>query len=159
MLSNAADMIERQMTETPFAFVNNRDSQVAVIGTRGLGVIDVKDGKLVATLPMDDIAGRRPVTLLSPDGKWFWAGDREGRVRVWEVSKLDKPPKSFEAHHGPIIGLALSANGEYLATAGEENSMRTWRVERLLTPASRGGKMVEKIIESPPGLETQAVVD
>ena len=45
---------------------------------------------------------------------------------------LDRKPVKFEAHTGPIAGLALSANGRYLATIGEDNRLRSWRVDGFL---------------------------
>jgi len=45
---------------------------------------------------------------------------------------LDRKPLKFEAHPGPIAGLAMSPNGRYLATIGEHNQLRAWRIDGFL---------------------------
>lgn len=131
------DIIERQMTSTPFQFVKNEEKQLAVIGPEGLGVLDLENGRPVGNIPLPSVNGRRPVSMLTSDGQWFLAGDLEGQVWVWDLTRLENLPSSLQAHAGPIAGLAMSPNGQFLVTAGEENRIRVWRSEYVLKAGPR----------------------
>lgn len=68
----------------------------------------------------------------SPDHNWLLTGDGSGTVWAFSLSNLVRKPLKFEAHPGPIAGLAMSPNGRYLITAGEDHRLRTWRVDGFL---------------------------
>ncbi|MCA9085129.1 MAG: WD40 repeat domain-containing protein, partial [Planctomycetaceae bacterium] len=138
IVAQRQDILEREMSDQVLAFVNGGEAQIGVIGQEGVGILDAREGTVAGGLAVPDVAGRRPVSLLSSDGRYFLAGDQEGNVHIWELTKLDRSPQVFEAHSGPISGLAFSANGRYLVTAGEENRIRTWRVDHYLRSSSRG---------------------
>lgn len=131
------DAIEREMTSTPFQFVRNADRQLAVIGPEGLGILNLEDGRLVGNIPLPSVNGRRPVSMLTSDGLWFLAGDLEGQVWVWDLTRPDNLPSSLKAHAGPISGLAISPNGQFLVTAGEENRIRVWNATDVLQPGPK----------------------
>ena len=106
---------------------------MAVVGTKGVGVVNTRTGEIDQRLELPNVGDRRPVTALSPDGKWLMAGDREGNVWVWSLRALKRKPLQFAAQAGPVIGLAMSANSEFLATAGEENRIRVWKMTEFLS--------------------------
>lgn len=130
--------LEIATTDRPVAFVNNMDSKVALITRKGIVIMSTKkptsDKKPLAdkVLPLPDISSRRPVCQFSPDNQWLVAGDAYGDVWAASLLNLDGKPRKFSAHAGPISGLAFSADGRYLITAGEDNRVKTWRVDGLL---------------------------
>jgi WD40 repeat protein len=133
-------MLETEMTGTPMAFVNQQSSFLAVVGKTGIAVIDTRSGSVKESQELPDVDGRRPVALLSADGRWAMAGDREGNVWVWELRNLERRPRQFAAQAGPIMGLAMSQNGQFLATAGEENRIRVWDVSKYLSGSVKSTK-------------------
>ena len=132
VLPSNSSILEREFTETPIVFVDQQDASIAIVGTQGVGVVNVRSGEVEKKIDIPDVGGRRPVTLLAPNGKWLLAGDREGNVWVWSLKNLERKPQKFSAQAGPITGLAMSDNSEYLATAGEENRIRVWKVSSFL---------------------------
>ena len=132
VLDSNQSMLETEMTDTQMVFVNGQDAQVAIVGANGVGVVNARTGDIDQKLDLPKIAGRQPVTALSPDGKWLFAGDLEGTVWVWSLRSLNRKPLQFSAQAGPISGLALSADAQVLATAGEENRIRVWKIGEFL---------------------------
>ncbi|MEQ9410824.1 MAG: hypothetical protein RIK87_24140 [Fuerstiella sp.] len=135
-------MLEVGMTDAPIAFVNGQETFIAVVGTKGIGVINTRSGRLDDTLELPDVGDRRPVALLSPNGQWAMAGDEEGNVWIWNLRSLKRPPLQFAAHAGPVTGLTMSRDSHFLATAGEENRIRVWDMAEFLsgTTQTSGGK-------------------
>jgi len=133
VVESKEDLVEQEMTDTQMVFVNQQDSMLAVVGTKGVGVVNTRTGEIDQRLELPNVGDRRPVTVLSPDGKWLMAGDREGNVWVWSLRALKRKPLQFAAQAGPVIGLAMSANSEFLATAGEENRIRVWKMTEFLS--------------------------
>lgn len=114
------------VTSTPLTFVNGGERSIAVIGTKGIGIISAREAEVESSVALPDIEDRRPITLLTADGKSVIAGDQEGNIWIWSLSALDRKPYSFQAHAGPISGLAMSDDAAYLVTAGQENRLRIW---------------------------------
>jgi WD40 repeat protein len=51
-------------------------------------------------------------------------------VKLWDATRLTanaEPRHSFQARvHGPCLNIAFSADGQRLATGGEENTVKIW---------------------------------
>lgn len=124
-------IVETKMTDTPFQFVQNQDRELAVITQTGVTTLGMRKGRAEQSLVLPDIDNRRPVTLLTPDGRLALAGDRDGKIYLWKLKLLDGKPRHFTAHGGPIVGMASSPNGRFLATIGEENRMRIWDLQSI----------------------------
>ncbi|MEZ6123831.1 MAG: WD40 repeat domain-containing protein [Planctomycetaceae bacterium] len=143
-IPSAEPLLEPVMTDTPMVFVHQQDTSLAVISTKGVAVVSTRTGEVEQTLALPDIAAnsekRRPVTLLSPDGKWVIGGDNDGYVWIWSLRSLDGKPLVFAAQAGPITGLAMTTNSVFLATAGEENRIRVWKMTEFLNQKPRSGK-------------------
>lgn len=124
-------------TDTSMVFVHNEENSLAMIGKRGVGILSTKDAEITGGLPVPDLDDRRPVSLVTPDGRNFIAGDRDGQVWIWDLKKPDREPSVFKAQAGPISGLAMSANSAFLATAGEENRLRIWDARYIATAGKK----------------------
>jgi WD40 repeat protein/biotin carboxyl carrier protein len=57
-------------------------------------------------------------------------GDSEGAVRLWDLDKLSAEPLRVgkEAHRGPVNCLALSPDGAYYCTGGEDREICIWEI-------------------------------
>lgn len=116
----------------PVVFVNRQDSRLAIINKTGLLMLTTKKGEVERMIPIPNVNGHRPPCVFTPDGNWLLTGDGDGNVWAASMMSLDRKPIRFEAHIGPIAGLAMSPNGRYLATIGEDNHLRSWRVDGFL---------------------------
>ena len=133
--------IDVNSVSQPIRFVNRQDNLLAIVGDDGLATIDPRSGDLKESLPVPDVDNRRPVILLSSDGRFAFTGDAEGTVWVTEMKSLERRPRKWVAQAGAITGLTMSSDGKYLATAGQENRIRVWDVAEFLNgPAKTAAK-------------------
>lgn len=137
VLDSKMPLLETEMTDTSMMFVNQQDTFLAMIGSRGVALLNTRTGDLDQTLELPNVGTRRPVTLLSPDGKLLLAGDREGNLWIWSLRSLKRKPRQIAVQAGPITGLAMSANSRFLATAGEENRIRVWDMSPMSEVSER----------------------
>lgn len=90
--------------------------------------------------------GVRAVAI-SADGRWAVSGDREGRIKVWEIPQ-EAPPGAqeslclaeaeFEAHKGYVFALCMSPDARTLVSGGSDKALRVWDLS-LLVYARRMG--------------------
>ena len=76
----------------------------------------------------------------SSEGEWLVDSD-ENRLRVWEIDKGAKSVTlvdTLEGHTGRITAVAVSPNGEYVASAATDGTIRLWylRPEAISTAES-----------------------
>ena len=116
----------------PVVFVNQLDSTAAVVTATGLAILNVKKEKLESYLPIPDVGSRRPSGCFSPDARWFVAGDPDGKIWVISLANPAKKPLTFQAHSGPVAGVAISSNGKYMLTVGEDNRIRCWSLGEFM---------------------------
>lgn len=133
-------LIDVDSTTTSICFVNQQDNLLGIVGVEGIATIDLRSGTLKESLPVPDVDGRRPVVLLSNDGAYAFSGDGEGNVWMSEMRSLERRPKKFVAQAGAITGMAISPNGNFLATAGLENRIRVWDVTGLVASPAKTAK-------------------
>jgi WD40 repeat protein len=61
----------------------------------------------------------------SPDGKRLFAGDRAGRVTEWDPLTL-RLIATYRFEYGWVYGVAVSADGKYVAATGTDGTARLW---------------------------------
>ncbi|MGE5193857.1 MAG: protein kinase domain-containing protein, partial [Deltaproteobacteria bacterium] len=62
---------------------------------------------------------------LSPSGKWFADGGRDGLVCLWNSETL-APERTLAAHEGIVWDLTFSGDERYLASAGTDGLVVVW---------------------------------
>ena len=59
---------------------------------------------------------------------WLMRGRLGALIVPWPV-EFGQPVLAWDAHPGKVKGVALSATGRLLATAGEEGAIKVWKLE------------------------------
>ena len=140
-IRDSSSTLDLKSCGSPAVFVRDQDTRVAILTTQGVAVLNSRSGEVEKSLPIPDVAGKRPATLLSHDGSWLFGGDAEGQIWCFSLANLHQKPVQFSAHTGGIISLALSANGRYLASLGADRRIRLWNVHtedsRNLAPSDK----------------------
>ncbi len=74
--------------------------------------------------------------VFSPEGDWLAAGSRDGRIRLWSITKGDNgfqanitPGRVIEAHSKGVNSLSFSQSGEWLASGGNDAMARVWEIQ------------------------------
>jgi len=116
----------------PVAFINQQDGRLAIVTEKGLLILSTKKIEVEHVIPIPIVTGHRPPCVISQDSKWLLTGDGDGTIWAMSLISLNSKPLTFSAHTGPIAGLAMSPNGRFLATVGEDNFLRSWRVDGFL---------------------------
>jgi mono/diheme cytochrome c family protein len=103
--------------------VDPTGSVVLVAADRVVHVLDLASGKTVRR------HGPLPAAVaslgISPNGKWYAAGDDAGAVRVWFLGE-DTARFRLAGHSGPIRSVAIKDGGRWLLTAGADRTVRLW---------------------------------
>lgn len=114
-------------------FFSPEKTEVYTLSIDGSGVIrDAETGAQNNSFSaIDDHNG---VVAFDPENGWLAVGSLGGDVRIWDPVER-RAVATLEAHRLQITALAFSADGERLATAGEEGSVKVWnwRTRELMT--------------------------
>lgn len=103
-------------------------------GDRTVKLWDVATGERLDTFsqPTKD----QYTVVFSPDGQQVIAGGVDSRIRVWRISATAKEGtnalvESLFAHDGPIVRLAISRDGRWLASSSEDRTIKIWDATRF----------------------------
>ncbi len=109
------------------------DGQYLVTGSanRTVQVWDARTGKFVSTLGTHDREIRGVV--FSRDGKHLASASGDGKVKLWDATRLDKEQEARPTIGawvpGPYLNVAFSPDGGRLVTGGKENTVKIWDVQ------------------------------
>jgi WD40 repeat protein len=105
---------------------NHAGSQIALCSPTGEIVIyDTADSKKLRELSGTNIQMR---LAFSPDDSLLAVGDREGTLRIWNLTN-DEPPRLINAHGDGVAGVEFSPAGSVLASAGMDMVAKLWNVK------------------------------
>ncbi len=103
-------------------------------GDRTVKLWDVATGERLDTFsqPTKD----QYAVAFSPDGQHVIAGGVDSRIRVWQISPSAKEGtndvvESLFAHDGPIVRLAVSRDGRWIASSSEDRTIKIWDAARF----------------------------
>jgi len=65
-----------------------------------------------------------------PDGLILGTGTAANRIRVWDVKTMANVA-SFEGHRGKVTDISFSENGFYMASTGEDSTVKLWDLRKL----------------------------
>ncbi|MBB4905472.1 WD40 repeat domain-containing serine/threonine protein kinase [Actinophytocola algeriensis] len=78
---------------------------------------------------------------LSPDGRFMLTGERDGMVRLYDVTG-GQCVHTFEAHHGQVHAVDLTPDGRFAAAAYEDETVLFWDLtEHRLRVAPEGRRL------------------
>jgi WD40 repeat protein len=99
-------------------------------GTYGKSVyfFDAETGKEIGKMPLD---ANVEVVLISPDETRLITSFNSGSIIVWDLAKGTPIHNFHVVHKGGVWGLAQSKDGKLLASAGEDDYVRVFDLEKL----------------------------
>lgn len=131
----------------------------AIEGSRALtghadgrvGLWDLQTGSRLGTFKRADAAIM--AVALATDSNRLLAASRDSMVSIWDPSVPQQPAGLIEAHEGPVTAIAHSSRNGFLATGGDDHTVRLWRVGRLeLVRSYRGHRApITSLAFSPDG--------
>lgn len=107
-------------------FCGPRMDWLAHADDRWLNVFDVRSQSL---LWREEVLSESIQSLaVSPNGNFLAMGDRAGGAIVYDLAHRTVTSR-FSAHHGWLLGLAFSPEGNRIATAGGDQKIRLWPMD------------------------------
>jgi WD40 repeat protein len=100
-------------------------SQAAVASGKGVRLARWNDGQTLKELPA--APGVLTCVAAAPGNALTAAGDRDGRVAVWDAKKGELLASPV-GHAGAVTAVAFNGAGNQLATVGKDGFLRLWAV-------------------------------
>ncbi len=126
-------------TNPTSALVFSADGSIAALGGKD-GSIRLWDTTKKAAVAGSDFPAHQEKIidlLLTADKKTLITTDAKGNVSVWDLGTLipvkagvqPKPVKTWQAHQESIVAFAVSPDGKFIATAGQDNVVKVWETQ------------------------------
>jgi WD40 repeat protein len=87
---------------------------------------------------------------LSPDERWIVVGRHDGMMQIWDANTL-QVLKTWQAHAGAIAAVVFSPDGQLMATASLDSTIKLWRDFAEVAALSGHKGWVNAISFSPDG--------
>lgn len=93
--------------------------------------------------PLGQLSGHKGTVwsvAFSPDGSYLVSGSEDGTLRQWDLTELiasngsviDPTSNALQGHTGSVWAVAVAPDGETIASAGSDNTIRIWKNGELL---------------------------
>ncbi len=130
---------------------------------RAVRVWDVTKAKGPAAATLDGHEDGVRGVAFAPDGKRLYSvGGDDGQLRTWDVSAAPKAAGSAKAG-GRVNGVAVSADGKLVATAGAKGASKVWALRdgtpTSPTPLEADGRAVLSVGFAPGASEVAGLVN
>ena len=102
---------------------------VSVSFSGTIRIWNVSTGSLKTTICEGNRNVNEKVTCVAfvPDGRRVVSGGRDCVLRIWDIISR-KCIKEYPGHGGGILDLAVSNDGQYVATASSDKTIRIWNI-------------------------------
>lgn len=100
----------------------------------GFSIWRVEDGSQMVSRSDSELP-RITSTRFSPSGGHILAGTRDGSILVWDLTTMRR--RRIAAHGAEVSDIEVSPRGTLFASASEDGTVRTWRLERATSPEVR----------------------
>ena len=88
------------------------------------------------------IRHKNPVTCVAQHGSYFYTACKNGVIEKWDMKdifhpirlahiKREKNKKTFTAHTGDILSMAITGDGKFLATGGVDKRICIWETSTM----------------------------
>lgn len=127
-------------------------SGIAPLGD-GVVVSTGLDGRLLAhdadgaePVVLDPVGGQFTATAALPAGTLALAGDVDGLLQLWDVSRPEQPVQRLGVHDAPIAAIAVSVDGRMVASGDDAGVLALWdvtdgRLRPLGAPIATGSRI------------------
>jgi WD40 repeat protein len=91
--------------------------------------------------------------VFHPDGRWLAAAGSEGNIAIWTnlATFAPQPERTFPAHEGRTIDMAIDPQARWLASAGYDGTIKLWRLDEIPVDANDPDPMPEHPLKAPAG--------
>jgi len=102
---------------------------------------DTATGKLWKLLfsvwdrPLEAVKAPFYTAAFTPDGELLLGSGEAAQIRVWVMSNLQQPPYELRGHLETVYSLAISSDGQTLATGDLNGLIKLWRLGRAGDPS------------------------
>ncbi len=110
--------------------IDEEGNHLAAAGLTSVFVWDLRTNFSAAKI----FSGNVPLTqiVFSPDGQRIVVGDQSGVVRVVQLSSSLQ--RVLTGHRGRIMNIVFAPSGKFLATVGDDSSVRLWSWSQITMP-------------------------
>jgi WD40 repeat protein len=139
LLHVLAPQIDHKRVELEGVAFSPDNRLLATTGFKGTYIWNARSGKQFGRRLVDK-PGVTTAAAFSPDGSLFAVAGQDGGVRIWDVATGDRL-FYFPAHNGPVLAVAWSPDGLFLADASADRTVHV-----LSASGALGGRVVGNLV-------------